>query len=203
MFTHEVAHRLVARGHDVTLFAAEYPDCLPIDTVEGIRIVRGGSKYKVYRQAADYYKKHSNNYDLIIDEINTRPFLTPKFVNGKPIIALFHQMAREFWFYETPFPLNYLGYYYLEKKWLSYYRNIATITVSDSSKRDLEELGFKKIFVVPEGLNVRPLSQISRKEEQPTVIFTGRLKKAKLPHHAIQAFSIIRKEIPNARMWVV
>src|SRR5207244_2260051 len=32
---------------------------------------------------------------------------------------------------------------------------------------------------------------------------TGRLKKAKLPHHAMQAFSIIKREIPDARMWVV
>src|SRR5690606_17977674 len=118
---------------------------------DSVSIVRSGNKYQVYKRAIDYYRKHQDSYDLIIDEINTRPFLTPKFVKDKSIIALFHQMAREFWFYETPFPLNYIGYYYLEKRWLSNYRDIPTITVSKSSKRDLEELGFNKIFVVPEG----------------------------------------------------
>lgn len=203
VLTHEIMRRLAAEGHDVTLFAAEYFACLSTEVIDRVKIVRNGSKYTVYHKAVQYYKKYSDNYNLIIDEINTRPFLTPKFIKGKPIIALFHQMAREFWFYEMRFPLNYLGYYYLEKKWLSYYRDITTVTVSNSSKKDLEDLGFKKIVVIPEGLNVKPLSQVPQKEDRPTVIFTGRLKKAKLPHHALQAFSMIKKEIPDAQMWVV
>jgi glycosyltransferase involved in cell wall biosynthesis len=148
-------------------------------------------------------KAYKHHYDLIIDEINTRPFFTPKFVIEKRVIALIHQLARDFWFYETSFPLNYIGYYYLEKKWLSNYKDIITLTVSNSTKIDLEELGFKKLLVVPQGLNVTPLSNVKEKEANPTVIFIGRLKKAKLPHHALQAFSIIKREIPDAKMWVI
>lgn len=203
MLTHEVMRRLVAKGYEARLFAAEFPGCLTNENINGVEIVREGSKYGVYRKAAEYYKKNKDSFDLVIDEINTRPFMTPKFVKDKPVIALFHQMAREFWFYETPFPLNYLGYYYLEKKWLSYYRNIPTITISNSSKGDLEELGFNNIMLVPEGLNVKPLAKLAEKEKEPTVIFTGRLKKAKMPHHAVKAFSIIKESIPDAKMWVV
>lgn len=203
VLTHEVMRRLVAKGYDVTLFSAEFLGCPATESVDGVKIIRGGGKYKVYSKAEEYYKKHQDDYDLVIDEINTRPFLTPKFVKDKTIIALFHQLAREFWFYETSFPLNYIGYYYLEKKWLSNYRDIPTVTVSNSSKGDLVELGFKKLFIIPEGLNVKPLPQVPQKEKDPTIIFTGRLKKAKLPHHAIQAFSLIKKEIPEAKMWVV
>jgi glycosyltransferase involved in cell wall biosynthesis len=119
------------------------------------------------------------------------------------VIALIHQLARDFWFYETRFPLNYIGYYYLEKKWLSSYKHIITLTVSDSTKIDLEGLGFKKLIVVPPGLNVTPLSNVKEKEANPTVVFMGRLKKAKLPHHALQAFSIIKREIPDAKMWII
>lgn len=204
VLTHEIMRRFIIRGHDSTLFAAQFPGCLPTEIVDGVRIIRSGSRYTVYSKASEYYSKHRYDYDLIIDEINTKPFLTPKFVkNNKPIIALFHQMAREFWFYETSFPLNYIGYYYLEKKWLSNYRNIPTITVSNSSKKDLEDLGFQKIYVIPEGLNIKPLSEVPQKEPEPTIIFTGRMKKAKMPHHAVQAFSIIKKEILEAKMWVV
>ena len=60
-------------------------------------------------------KACKHNYDLMIDEINTRLFFIPKFVSEKQVIAVIHQLAREFWFYETKFPLNYIGYYYLEK----------------------------------------------------------------------------------------
>jgi glycosyltransferase involved in cell wall biosynthesis len=203
VFTHEVMRRLVTKGYDTTLFAAEFPGCSPTENIDGVKVVRNGSKYKVYSKAAQYYRIHQDEYDLVIDEINTKPFLTTKFIRNKPIIALFHQMAREFWFYETSFPLNYVGYYYLEKKWLSNYKNIPTITVSNSSKKDLEELGFQKIYVVPEGLNIKPLPEVLQKETEPTVIFTGRMKKAKLPHHAVEAFSIIKKEIPEAKMWVI
>jgi glycosyltransferase involved in cell wall biosynthesis len=203
LFTHEVARRLASRGNLVTLFSSEYSGCLLSEHVDGVTILRDGGKYGVYRKAEQYCKKHHNDFDIIIDEINTRPFLTPRFIRQKIVIALFHQMAREFWFYETPFPLNCIGYYYLERKWLSYYKEIPTITISESSKRDLQELGFSDIHLVPEGLSVEPLVNIAKKESHPTIIFTGRLKKAKLPHHAVQAFSLIKKEIPDVRMWVI
>jgi len=44
---------------------------------------------------------------------------------------------------------------------------------------------------------------VPSKEPEPTVIFVGRLKRAKLPHHALQAFSIVKREMPRAKMWVV
>jgi glycosyltransferase involved in cell wall biosynthesis len=56
---------------------------------------------------------------------------------------------------------------------------------------------------VPPGLNVTPLLTVEEKEANPTVVFIGRLKRAKLPHHALQAFSIIKREIPDAKMWVI
>jgi glycosyltransferase involved in cell wall biosynthesis len=202
VLTHEIMRRLVLKGHKMTLFTAQFPNCVLHESIDGVEVIRDGNRFGVYRKAARFYRKNQDKYDLIIDEINTRPFLTPTFAKT-PIIALFHQMAREFWFYETSFPLNYLGYYYLEKKWLSHYRNITTITISESSKKDLESLDFKDIRIIPEGLDIKPLSEVPQKQSQPTLIFAGRLKKAKLPHHAIQAFELIKKEIPDARMWVV
>ena len=50
-------------------------------------------------------------------------------------------------------------------------------------------MGFKKISMVPEGLKVSPLSELKKKGSIPKIIFIGRLKKAKLPHHALEAFS--------------
>jgi glycosyltransferase involved in cell wall biosynthesis len=203
VLTHETMRRLVKKGYDMTLFTARFPDSLLQENMDGIKIIRYGSKYTVYNKAMHYYNKYKDNYDLVIDESNTKPFLTPKFVKEKPILALFHQLAREIWFYEISFPLNYIGYYYLEWKWLSYYRDIPTATISNSTKKDLEKFGFKKIFKVPIGLSVTPLHEVQQKASSPTVVFIGRLKRHKLPHHAIQAFSIIKKEIPDAKMWII
>jgi glycosyltransferase involved in cell wall biosynthesis len=81
--------------------------------------------------------------------------------------------------------------------------NVPTVTVSESTRQDLLELGFRKVFVVPEGLNFTPLSEVPEKEEYPVVVYAGRLKRAKRPDHAIRAFKIVKEEIPNAELWVI
>jgi glycosyltransferase involved in cell wall biosynthesis len=204
VLTHEIASRLVRKGdHKITLFAAHFPGGLTAENLDGIHIIREGGKYTVYNKAKTYYKRNKDYYDLVIDEINVKPFLTPKFVREKPILAIIHQISPEQFLYELPFPLSYIGRYYLEKKWLSYYKEMTVVTVSNSSKQDLSALGFKNIFVIPEGSGAVPLSEVPKKESTPTLIFIGRLKRHKLPDHAINAFNIIKNELPDAKMWVI
>ena len=204
VLTHEIATRLVRkRGHKITLFTAHFPGGLTAENVDGIYIIREGGRYTVYEKAKTYYERNKNYYDLVIDEVNVKPFLTPKFVKEKPILALIHQISAELFSYELPFPLNYIGRYYLEKKWLSYYKEMTVVTVSNSSKQDLSALGFKNIFVITLGSGTVPLSVVPQKESTPTIIFIGRLKRHKRPDHAIKAFNIIKNELPHAKMWVI
>lgn len=206
VFTHEIFKKVVEKGHRVTWFTSKFPGCQKEETIDGIKIIRDGGKYTVYLKAREYYKKYfsKQNFDIVIDEINTVPFFTPEFVNnGEKIIALIHQLAREFWFYETPLPMAILGRYILEDWWLKKYRDIPTMTVSESTKKDLIDLGFKNISIVPEGINFKHLDHVGEKEKDPTFIFCGRLKKAKLPDHAINAFCIVKKMVPNAKLWIV
>ena len=206
VFTYEIAKRWVKAGHEVTLFSSKFPSCMKEEVLDGVRVVRGGGRYSVYCNAKKYYKKYfsKEGYDVVVDEINTRPFFTTKFVNkGEKIVSLIHQLAREYWFYETPFPISYIGYHFLEKKWLNSYRDIPTITVSESTRQDLLDWGFKRIFVVPEGLNFEPLVEISKKESYPVIAYAGRLKRAKRPQHAIEAFKIVKKKIPEVELWII
>lgn len=206
VFTHEVAKRWVESGHEITLFTSEFPDCEKEEMADGVRIVRSGGKYSVYGNAKKYYRKSfsKEHYDLVIDEINTRPFFTPKFVNhGEKIVALIHQLAREYWFYETSFPASYLGYHFLENRWLRDYIDVPTVTVSESGRQDLLGLGFKRVFVVPEGLNFEALKEVPGKEDFPVVVYVGRLRRAKRPDHAIRAFEIVKDQVPEAELWIL
>ena len=205
VFTHEVCKRLVKQDSidSITIFAASFDAAFAEEKIDNVRIVRRGNKYSVYSEAKKFYEQNRDCFDIVVDEINTKPFNTPSFVHDKPIVALIHQLAREFWFYETRFPVNVMGYFFFENYWLRKYRDIPTITVSRSTEEDLSRLGLKHVTIVPEGLEFEPLQGLPEKEGKPTVLFVGRLKKAKKPDDALKAFKIVKDEIPEAKLWIV
>ncbi len=204
-FTHEVARRWARQGHTVGLFTSRFRGSKERDEIDDVIIYRSGSRLSVYRHAVGFWRRlRAERYDIVIDEINTRPFMTPAFINsGTRIFALIHQLAREYWFHETLFPVSFLGYYLLEQMWLAKYVSIPCVTVSESTKNDLVRLGFKDIHVVPEGLSAEPLKELPRKQSAPTLVYVGRLTRAKQPDVVLDSFNIIRKKIPDARLWII
>ena len=106
VFTEEVGKRLAKFGNDVTIFTSAFDGCEPETFRSGMRFLRKGGKYTVYREAREYVKQHSSEFDIIIDEINTIPFRIPQITKNRPVVALIHQLAREVWFHETKFPIS-------------------------------------------------------------------------------------------------
>jgi glycosyltransferase involved in cell wall biosynthesis len=204
VFTESVARELVRRGHAVTLFAAAVAGKPQREIVEGVEIVRRGGRLGVYREARRFWRKQPPRaYDVVVDEINTRPFLAPRWVRGTPVVALIHQLAREVWFYETPWPVAFLGRYILEPWWLRSYRKVPALTVSESSADSLRRHHrWREVTVVPEG-HVPHEDLAVTKEKDPTIIFLGRLVPMKRPEDAVEALRLVRKDVPNARLWIV
>ncbi len=205
VFTHEVAKRWVQAGHEVTMLTSSYNGSPPEDLIDGVQVLRKGGKFGVYKGAREtYLERFRVGTDVVLDEINTRPFLTPRYVNSDTnLCALLFQLAREYWFYETQFPVSILGYYFLEKRWLSGYAEVPCVTISNSTKSDLLSLGFKDVRIVPVGLSAPPLLEAAPKSQVLTLIFIGRLIRAKRPEVAIEAFELVRKRIPTTRLWIV
>jgi glycosyltransferase involved in cell wall biosynthesis len=204
VFTEEVARSLVARGHRVTLFAAGVHGKPSTEAVEGVEVIRRGGRLTVYRAAKEFWvERGRESFDVVVDEINTRPFLTPRWIDGTPIVALIYQLAREIWKYETPFPVSVVGRYLLEPWWLRAYRTTPALTVSTSSADSLTRLhGWRDVAVVPLGYTPHRTPAVP-KEAAPTVVFLGRLVPMKRPEHALEAFRLVKQEVPSARLWVV
>jgi glycosyltransferase involved in cell wall biosynthesis len=207
VYTHEIARRWVATGHAVTLFCAAVDGAPPVEDVDGVRVVRRGGRLGVYRAARDYYRScyrgpDSGRFDLVIDEVNTRPFGCPQWAIGTPVVALIHQVCREIWHYEMPPPVALLGRYVLEPAWLRRYRKVRVLTVSPSSQDSLRRYGLRNVTVVPEGIASRPRPDVSR-EPRPTVVFVGRLASNKGPLAALTAYHLLRQRVPAAQMWFV
>ena len=176
VFTEEIARALVDKGHSVTLHAAAVDAKPARETVHGVEIVRRGGRLGVYRAAKRFWAREGKGaFDVVVDEINTRPFLTPSWLHDTPIVALIHQLAREIWSFETPFPLSTLGRYVLEPWWLRAYRDVPALTVSESSAESLRRHhGWRHVSVLPEGWTPHPVPTVA-KEDRPTVVFLGRL----------------------------
>ena len=203
VYLQSVAREWVKRGHEVTVFCAAVAGRPAKEFVDGVRILRRGSRIGVYREARRYWQREGDGqYDLVFDCVNTRPFFCSRYVRNVPVVAVIHQVAREVWRYETPWPISVIGRYLLEPAWLRAYRDVPVVTVSESSRESLAEYGLRRVTVVPQGwVPTRPVPV--KKESVPTVVFIGRLSANKRPEHAIRAFGLARRQLPEAQMWVI
>ncbi len=204
-YVHQIAENWVAQGHEVTLFCAAVSGAPASEIIDGVQIVRRGSRFGVYREARKFYKQNrSQTFDLVIEVVNTRPFMCPRFVDNTPVAALIFQVAREVWAHEMSIPTAAIGRYILEPLWLHRYRTARVLTISRSSKDSLEEYGLSDVHVVPVGFS-SPTHQSTevKKESSPTIVFCGRLASNKRPSDAIEAFRIVKSELPDAQLWIV
>lgn len=203
VFIERVAAELVRRGHELTLFVAAVEGCPEHETRNGYSIVRRGSRLSVYREARKFWHREGSAWaDVVIDEVNTRPFLTPRYVRSVPILALVHQLAREIWRYEMPFPVSVAGRYFFEPHWLRAYRDVPTITDSESSARSLREYGLRDVEPVPMGSDPFSPPEVE-KEQDPTVVFLGRLAEMKRPLDAVEAVRRLHRVQPKASLWLL
>jgi glycosyltransferase involved in cell wall biosynthesis len=204
LYTDSVAHHWISEGHHVTLFCAAIAGRPHSEVVDGLHIIRRGSRFSVYREARNYYRNEGSGlYDLVVDEINTRPFLSPKWVDDVPVVGLAYQVCRELWNLQMPFPLSWVGQHILEPMWLKSYQSTNVVTISQSSRESLLEYGMKSVHVVPVGGSIEvPIEPLAR-EARPTVVFIGRLEAHKRPQEAIRAFSILHQQDPRAVMWII
>ena len=204
----ELAARLVADGHEVIFLVGGFKGCQKEEIRRGFKIIRVGNRLSVYFEAYKHYQKNLVGWaDLVIDEVNTIPFFCKFYVKEKNII-LSYQLCREIWFYQMIFPLNIIGYLF-EPLYLRLLRESYVLTESESTKADLQKYGFQsdKIFVFPIGLDVKPISEEElnnqKKEAAPAILYVGSIRGMKRPDHLLKAFNILKKEISDAKLFII
>jgi glycosyltransferase involved in cell wall biosynthesis len=204
--TEEMASRWVAWGHEVTLFTAAFPGALPEEVINGVQIIRRGGQATVHWQAFRHYRKHwRGHFDVVIDEINTIPFLTPLYVkNGEKNFSYFNQLCREIWFYEAPVPKFLAIFGYLaEPLYLRPYRKIPSIVISESTKADLIELKIPNVSVFPMATDIVPVQHLEASPEQARLIFVGRQVPSKRVHDIIKAVALVKSIYPQVKLDIV
>ncbi|MEA3296691.1 MAG: glycosyltransferase family 4 protein [candidate division Zixibacteria bacterium] len=203
----ELLRRLVTYGHQVTLFCSGYDNCLPQETIEGVRIIRRGNRYNFNLIAPFHLRKliQSETFDILVEDINKIPFYTPLYMKLKTLVVIPHLFATTV-FEEINLVLG--SYIWLaEKPMVSVYRGRHFNVISESTAEDIIQRGVPRedISVIHCGIDRELYSHDTGvpKYETPTILYLGRIKKYKSIQHLIRAFAMIRKELPEARLMIV
>ena len=205
---HELLTRQIADGHHVTLLTARYPGAKTQETVDGVDIIRVGTNRYLHPVLAlvYYLTKLRGKFDVVIETVNTAPYFSLLSPGKAKAFALYHQLAREVWFYETKAPLSHFGYYVLEpfSTWLLARSRAALVTVSESTKQDLLRYGWKadNTHIISEGIHIKPLAHPDEfdKYDHPTVLSFGALRGMKRTLDQIEAFEIAKQQLPNLEL---
>jgi glycosyltransferase involved in cell wall biosynthesis len=210
ILTHEIAKYWVKKGNQVTIFSSYFLNAPKEEQIDGVKFVRKGhpdTRYlfsSVHFKAFLYYRTHSDNFDVVVDEIHGIPFFTPWYINKKKIV-LICEVASDLW-------ATMLGPFFgaigrlMERFYMRFvYKNISYLTISDSTKKELIREGVdpKKIIVLPMGVTIPKKIKKNVKEKRPTVIFVGRFARSKGIEDAIIMLSKMPKKYNTTRLWLV
>jgi len=205
VFTYEVAKRWVKAGHEVTLFTSEFPNCRRDEVLDGVRVVRAGGKYTVYWKAERYYKKHfsKENYDVVLEGINTIPFLTPIYVR-EPKLSLIFQLTGELFSRVFPMPIATSARCIEPYVYKMLYRKMGALVLSKSVKDELVKTGFMpcNVNVAEPGVDYE-FYRPGTKTEYPSVLYLSRVVPYKNVDHIIKAFVTVKLKVPGAKLFIV
>src|SRR5712692_7429434 len=142
LVTHEMARRWAYWGNEVRLLTSRFPGGPSEEVTDGVRVTRVGGRFSVYVACAYHFlRKYSHNYDVVVDQINSVPFLTPIYCRS-PIVPLIFQMTKEIYLLELPKLISSIAMG-LEPTMLRLYAKYPTIVLSESAKRELVSIGFR------------------------------------------------------------
>lgn len=201
VFLYEVARRWVAQGHAVTWLCGNYDHMAERACLEGIEVQRRGGIYSVYPSSAfSYLTQSRGRYDVILDSANGIPFFTPLY-SRLPRVLMVHHIHRDVFFHEMPRHLALIGSW-MESKWMpELYHRDSVVTVSESSRAALVDLGVvpQRISVIYNGVD-HQVYHPGEKSPTPMIAYIGRLRNYKSVHLIVQAMPELLRYIPHLEL---
>lgn len=209
--TFEHAKAWFKKGFGITWFTSSFDKAKREENIEGINFIRRGDEiFGVQIRAIWWYLFGDHKkFDIVVDEFHGIPFFTPLYVRSKKL-AWIHEVAKEVWLMNPlKFPLNViygvLGFIGEPLIFRLLYAHIPFMTVSNSTKEDLQRWGISKtmIYVINNGVTLDLPTKLPSKEKKKTIIYLGSIAKDKGIEDAIRVFAQINSKNPNWQYWVV
>lgn len=208
-YLQRIGAQLAGSGVDVTLRTAHYDGAPRSETVDGVRISRGGGHYTVYIRAGLAMVaarvglgplRHARP-DVVIDSQNGLPFLA-RLAFGRRVIVLVHHCHRRQWPVAGRF-LGRVGWLVESRLSPRLHRRNQYVTVSLPSARDLADLGVDtdRVAVVRNGLDeAPPQTLVGTRSATPRVVVLSRLVPHKQIEDALRAVAVLRPGMPDLHL---
>jgi len=191
---HEIFGRLAAQGNQITLLCGGWPGCPPRATLDGMEVLRVGTRYTFPLKARSFFRRElaGSGFDLLVEDVNKVPLYTPRW-GGPPVVALVPHLFGGTAFQELAPPLA-AAVWLAERPLGRIYRGVPFEAISSSTAADLAERGIPStaVEVIYPGIDTVTYTPCAS-ERAPTPVFAylGRLKRYKGVHHVIQAFAAL------------
>ncbi len=200
----EVARLWSQAGIEVvmrTSFAQGHPTHARRD---GYKVVRKAGRYLVFPRAAASEAAHRyGKRDALVEIWNGMPFFSPIWARG-PRVVFLHHVHADMWKMVLPPNLARLGDTVERQVAPRIYRSSRMITLSESSRSEMLDIGFKKelVEVVPPGIDGQfsPGGELS---PTPLVVGVGRLVPVKRFDRLIKAVVAARRSAPDLELLLV
>ena len=189
---HEIFGRLAARGHDITLLCGGWPGCVSTATLDGINVLRVGTRHTFPFMARKYFDTHlaGRKFDLLVEDVNKVPLYTPRW-RGPAVVALVPHLFGSTAFKEFSIPVA-SAVWLAERPLGRAYRGVPFQAISMSTAADLAERGIPRdsVEVIYPGIDTVAYSpDESVRSPTPLFAYLGRLKRYKGVHLVIRAFA--------------
>jgi glycosyltransferase involved in cell wall biosynthesis len=191
---HEIYGRLAARGHQVTLLCGGWPGCAPTACLDGIEVVRVGTRYTFPFLARAAFRRDfaRQPFDLLIEDVNKIPLATTTW-GGPPVVALVPHLFGGTAFQELAAPLA-AAVWLAERPLGRVYRDTPFQAISMSTADDLTSRGIPResVQVIYPGIDTAGYTPAAgTRASEPVFAYLGRLKRYKGVHLVVRAFAAL------------
>lgn len=176
---------LAGRGHEVFWFAYDFKGAQREETIEGIRVVRGGGKCSAVVRALQWYRRQEK-FDLVIDQHHGIPWFAPWWCDTN-CVAYIHEVLGPIWRAFYPWPISTVGRW--QERWIQrLYRNVQFWAPSETTRKRLLDVGVKNVQVISNGCDTTPLPELEIKHLSPPLQLASvsRVEPNKRIDHAIR-----------------